>query len=89
MSKKRKVEIFSAGCPVCRETIEKANQIACPSCEVVVLDMANQSVSDRASKMGIRSLPAVVVDGRLAGCCAGSGPDEADLRAAGLGQTTN
>jgi glutaredoxin 3 len=30
----------------------------------------------------VRSVPAVVVDGALAGCCAGRGPNEATLRAA-------
>ena len=34
----------------------------------------------------IRSVPAVVIDGKLADCCAGRGPDEATLRQAGLGQ---
>jgi hypothetical protein len=33
-----------------------------------------------------RSVPAVVIDGKLADCCTGRGPDEATLRAAGLGQ---
>jgi hypothetical protein len=40
----------------------------------------------RAKSLGIRSVPAVVIDGTLAACCAGRGPDEATLRAAGLGQ---
>jgi glutaredoxin 3 len=35
-----------------------------------------------------RSVPAVVIDGKLADCCAGRGLDEATLRAAGLGQPT-
>lgn len=29
-----------------------------------------------------RSVPAVVIDGKLAGCCAGRGPDEHVLRSA-------
>jgi hypothetical protein len=40
----------------------------------------------RAKSLGIHSVPAVVIDGTLAACCAGRGPDEATLRAAGLGQ---
>ena len=43
-------------------------------------------VADRAKKLGVRSVPAVVIDGNLADCCAGRGPDEATLKAAGLGQ---
>jgi len=36
--------------------------------------------------LGIRSVPAVVIDGKLADCCAGRGVDETVLRAAGLGR---
>lgn len=86
MAAKRQIEVFSAGCPACEETVRLVNRIACPSCEVSVLDMKNPAVASRAKKLGIRSVPAVVIDGKLADCCAGRGPDEATLRAAGLGQ---
>lgn len=86
MAGKRKIEVFSAGCPACEETIALVNRVACPSCEVSVLDMKQAAVAKRARELGIRSVPAVVIDGKLVGCCAGRGPDEATLRAAGLGQ---
>lgn len=86
MSTRRKVEVFSAGCTVCDATVDLINQIACPSCDVVVVDMHDPQVARRASDLGVRSLPAVAIDGTLADCCAGRGPDEATLRAAGLGQ---
>lgn len=85
MVERRKVEIFSAGCVLCEEAIEMVNHMACSGCEVSVLDMKDASVFARAKKLGVRSLPAVVVDGILASCCAGRGPDEAALRAAGVG----
>jgi glutaredoxin len=84
--KKRKIEIFSAGCPVCQQTVELIKRVACPSCEVSVLNMRDPKVASRAKRLRIRSVPAVVIDGQLADCCAGRGPDEATLRAAGLGQ---
>ena len=59
---------------------------ACPSCEVTVLDMRDPAVERRAKDLGIRSVPAVVIDGQLAECCTGRGVNEATLRAAGLGQ---
>lgn len=83
---KRNVEIFSAGCPACNEIIDLINKLACPSCEVTVLDMHEAKVAARARSLGARSVPAVAIDGVLAGCCAGRGPDEATLRAAGLGR---
>jgi hypothetical protein len=86
MAMKRKIEVFSAGCSACQETIALVNSVACPSCEVTVLDMHDAKVASRAKSLGIRSVPAVVIDGKLADCCQGRGPDEATLRAAGLGQ---
>lgn len=86
MNAKRKIEVFSANCPVCKETIELIKGVVCDSCEVSVLDTHDHNVAERAKALGIRSLPAVVIDGKLTECCAGRGPDEATLRKAGLGQ---
>lgn len=86
MSEKRQIEIFSAGCPVCQGTIELVNRIACASCEMSVLDMNNNEVATRAAELGIRSVPAVAINGKLVDCCAGRGVDENVLRAAGIGQ---
>ena len=86
MATKRQIEIFSAGCPVCEDVIARAKDIACPSCEITVLDMNDTDVAARAKTLGIASMPAVVIDGALAACCADGGPDEAVLRAAGLGK---
>lgn len=86
MSGTRKIEVFSAGCPACTETVELVKRVSCPSCEVSVLDMNDPSVASRAKALGIRSVPAVVIDGKLADCCAARGPDERTLREAGLGQ---
>ncbi|MEO9958946.1 MAG: thioredoxin family protein [Alphaproteobacteria bacterium] len=85
MAQKRKIEIFSAGCGLCEETIEMVNQMACSNCEVSILDMKNAGAVARAKDLGVRSLPAVAVNGVLASCCAGRGPDGAALRAAGVG----
>jgi glutaredoxin 3 len=82
----RKVEIFTAGCVCCDDTVQMVRSIACPSCDVKVLEMKDPDVASRAKELGIRSVPAVAVDGKLAGCCAGRGPTEEALRAAGIGQ---
>ena len=86
MANKRKVEVFSAGCGVCEETVSLVRRIACDSCDVSVLDMRDDQVAERARHLGIRAVPAVVVDGQLAACCEDSGPTESALRAAGIGQ---
>lgn len=81
MTTKRKIEIYSAGCAVCQETIDLVNKIACSSCDIEILDMKDDSVAQKAKALGIRSVPAVTVDGKLADCCSGRGPDEGVLRA--------
>ncbi len=86
MKTKRQIEIFSAGCSVCEETVGLVNRIACPSCDVTILDMKNPEVASRAARLGVCSVPAVVIDGTPADCCAKRGPDEATLRAVGLEQ---
>ena len=80
---KRKIEIFSAGCPACDEAVSLVKKIAC---EVQVLDMNDTTVAAKAKQYAVRTVPAIVVDGKLASCCAaGGGVEEAALRAAGVG----
>lgn len=56
MKQKRKIEIFSAGCSPCVETIETVNEIACSSCEIEILDIDETEVSAKAKEYGIRSV---------------------------------
>lgn len=81
----RIVEVFTAGCPACEPIVQMVKSVACPSCDVQVLDMNKPDVAARAQKYGVKTVPAVVVDGALASCCTGAGPNEAALRAAGVG----
>jgi hypothetical protein len=53
---------------------------------VTIHDMKDINVAKRAKSLGIRSVPSVVIDGKLADCCSGRGVDEQVLRAAGLGK---
>jgi hypothetical protein len=82
----RRIEVFSAGCSACGDTIQMVRDAACPSCEIEVLDMNDPAVAARARTLGVRTVPAVAVDGVLAGCCTGARPDLNTLKDAGLGQ---
>ncbi len=86
MTTKRRVEVFSAGCPLCQEAEDLVRCLACDDCQVEVLDMHRPAVARRAKELGIVRVPSIVIDGKLAECCSGQGPDEAVLKAAGLGQ---
>src|SRR5262245_36833678 len=83
MAARRKVEVFSAGCATCHEAVEMVKREACPSCDMIVLDMHDSEVAKRAKALCVRSVPAVAIDGKLAECCTGRGVDMQVLRAAG------
>jgi glutaredoxin 3 len=82
MPQRKKIEIFTAGCSTCNETVELVKRIAGTAHDIEILDMHQPHIAARAKHHGVRSLPSVVVDGKLAGCCAERGPEEAVLREA-------
>ena len=81
----RNVEVFSAGCSCCDEAVKAVKAAACPSCNVQVRDMRDPAVAADAKRYGIKRVPAVVIDGKLAECCAVGGIDMDVLRSLGLG----
>lgn len=86
---KRKVEVFTAGCPICDETVSLVKSLACPSCEVRVYDLregcATNECREKATQYGITAVPSVAVNGVLLDCCRRAPIDAATLRAAGIG----
>lgn len=82
----RRIEIFSAGCPVCEKGAARVRALAGDDDEIVVHDLHGHGGARRAAEHGIEVVPAVVVDGRLLACCRATGPTEKELRAAGVGQ---
>ena len=79
MAQNRKIEVFTAGCPVCAEAVQLVEFLAGTEHYIEIRNVHDAAVAVAASGYGIRSLPAVVIDGRLADCCAGRGPDEMTL----------
>jgi len=64
-----KIEIFSAGCPLCKEAVDRIKSQVCESCEVVVQDLHDSKTTILAQKYGVKRAPAVVVNGTLSPCC--------------------
>lgn len=86
----RKVEVFTAGCPICADTVKLVKTLACPSCELQIFDLregcATNECREKAKQYGITAVPAIAVNGVLLDCCRRE-PITADrLRAAGIGQ---
>jgi protein-disulfide isomerase len=84
MPGKRKVEVFTAGCPLCDETVKLVKELACPSCEVTIYNLRETGM-EKAKQYGVNSVPTVVVNGKVAECCARKKPNREDLKAAGIG----
>lgn len=83
----RRIELFTAGCPLCADAETTVRRLADGSDEVLVLDLNDDAVAARAAALGVRAVPAVAVDGALVSCCRSAGIDPDALRRAGLGQT--
>jgi glutaredoxin len=86
MGGNKKIEIFSAGCPLCDEAEKTVRELACQSCDVTVLNMNEPAILERAKQLGVLSVPAVAIDGKLAACCNKRGIAEEVLQVAGLGK---
>lgn len=83
---KRTIEVFTAGCGVCDETLQQIRDMACPSCDVVVRDTHEAGVMAQVRELGIAMVPAVVVDGRVLERGVDGRYDEQILRKAGIGR---
>ena len=79
MVQRRKIEVFTAGCPCCTEAVELVEFLAGTEHDIKIRDMHDAAVAVAAASYGIRRVPAVVVDGRLADWCARVGLDEDTL----------
>ena len=83
MMNKRQVEIFTANCPLCDETVKLVNELACSSCQVSVYDLSEPADLAKAEQYGINGVPAIAINGRL--MLTGK-PNTDQLQAIGIGQ---
>ena len=87
---KQKIEIFTAGCPVCNPIVELVKETASESFEITIYDLAKQFEEEECiSKMKeyqINRLPSIAVNGELLNCCKNIQITKDDLIAAGIGQ---
>ena len=89
MTARRTVEVFTAGCSVCDEAVETVRGIVCENCDLQIQDMKLKPVQAKARQYGIKRVPAVVVNGRLAECCQQGAVDVKTLQRLGVGQRAN
>ncbi len=86
----RRVEVFTAGCPVCDDTVRLVQSLASPSCEVTIYDLregcATNECRKKASHYGITAVPAIAVNGVLLESCRRASITADHLREAGIGR---
>ena len=63
---KRTIEIFSAGCPLCLETVELVKSaVSDCGCEVIERHCKGTELCEEAKNYGVKAMPTVVADGRI------------------------
>jgi len=60
----RRIEIFTADCSLCKETLRLIKQEACAECEIIERRCEDE-YCEPAKGYGIKALPTVVVDGKI------------------------
>jgi len=62
----KKIEVFTADCPLCRDTLELIKKEACRECEIIERRCSGNECCEPAKIYGIKAVPSVVVDGKIA-----------------------
>ena len=66
MATKRQIEVFTAGCPLCTETLELVREAVKPcGCDVVERRCTDTVCCDEAKGYGVRAVPTIVADGTI------------------------
>ena len=79
------IEVFSAGCALCDSAAASVTRLVGDPSRVKVLYLHDPAVASRAEQLGVRTVPAVVIGGKLAACCADRDVDEVVVRAGIIG----
>jgi len=60
------IEVFTGNCPLCREALETIRKAACSKCEVIERRCSGDTCCDEALGYGIKAVPTIVIDGKVA-----------------------
>lgn len=61
----KKIEVFTADCPLCKDTLELIKKEACRECEVIERRCTGGECPQPAKGYDIKAVPTVVVDGKI------------------------
>lgn len=61
----KRIEVFTADCPLCKATLELIRKEACSECEVIERRCSGNECCEPAKGYNIKAVPTVVVDGKV------------------------
>lgn len=61
----KRIEVFTADCPLCKDTLELIKKEACSECEVVEHRCSGDECCQPAKNYNIKAVPTIVVDGKI------------------------
>ena len=66
MTGKRKIEVFTAGCSLCEDTLRLVKDaVASCGCDVIERRCPPQQMCEEGKAYGVRAMPTVVVNGAI------------------------
>ena len=61
----KRIEIFTADCPLCKDALELIKKEACNECEVIERRCTDSECCQPAKDYNIKAVPTVVMDGKV------------------------
>lgn len=60
-----RIEVFTAGCPLCRETVQTIEVGKCGGCTLIEYDLRHDptAYAEKLQAYGVRAVPTIVIDG--------------------------
>ncbi len=66
----RKVEVFTSGCELCRETVKMMSEVKCEECTLIEYNLSEEPGKEvylqKAKDYGVKATPTIVVNGKIA-----------------------
>ena len=66
---KHKIEVFTAGCDLCKETMEMIRKTACSECTITEYNIREKCESEvcirKAEEYGVKAVPTLIIDGKI------------------------
>ncbi len=66
---RHKIELFRANCKLCDYAEEELKEVVCGKCEIIIYkpeDCVDGSCCVKAENYGVKAVPSIVIDGKLA-----------------------